>query len=74
MGRSNNDTITDFQTDLKGEKIDLSGVGSITGLQDQKQNHLTMVDGIAVIDDGAGDAITPDGVVKADLGVNDFVF
>ena len=74
MGRFNNDTITDFQTDLKGEKIDLSGVGSITGLQDQKQNHLTMVDGIAVIDDEAGDTITPDGVVKADLGVNDFVF
>ncbi len=68
------DTILDFQTKGKLEKIDLSGVKPIKSFLDLKNNHLTEVNGDAVIDDGNGNTITLDGVAKADLSANDFLF
>jgi len=68
------DTIVDFRTAGKGEKIDLSGVKPIKGFKDLKNNHLSEVNGDAMIDDGNGNTITLDGVAMADLSFNDFLF
>lgn len=73
-GNFGNDTIFDFQTKGKAEKVDLSHVGSITGFADLTANHLTEVNGNAVIDDGNGHTITFDGIAMAELSGNDFLF
>ena len=73
-GDFGNDTITDFQTGGTKEKIDLSDITSIVSFNDLKKHHTTNVDGHAVIDDGAGNTITLDGVLKGDLSANDFIF
>ena len=73
-GKFGNDTITDFQTSGKAEKIDLSGVARIKSFRDLKNNHLSEVDGDAVISDNNGNTITLDGVAMDDLRVNDFLF
>ena len=73
-GNFDADIITDFNTAGTGERIDLSGVGSITGFSDLKNNHLSNVGGKAVIDAGGGNTITLNGVVKGDLSADDFLF
>tara|TARA_Y100000815_G_scaffold245225_1_gene243963 strand:+ start:307 stop:1692 length:1386 start_codon:yes stop_codon:yes gene_type:complete len=73
-GRFGNDTIADFQTAGQGERIDLSGVNRIKSFRDLKNNHLSEVDGDAVISDNNGNTITLDGVAMDDLRVNDFLF
>lgn len=73
-GAFGDDRITDFTTAGKLEKIDLSAIASIRGFTDLKNNHLSNVNGNAVIDDGAGNTITIDGVLMANLSANDFLF
>lgn len=73
-GAFGNDTITDFQTAGRAEKIDLSGVASIRSFRDLNNNHLSDVNGVAVIDDGLGNTITLEGHVAADFSLNDFIF
>ncbi|WP_264181122.1 calcium-binding protein [Leisingera sp. McT4-56] len=73
-GSFGNDTITDFQTAGTKEKIVLSQIAEITSFQDLTDEHLTEVDGNAVISDGNGNTITLDGVAMADLTANDFIF
>ncbi|GHF53261.1 calcium-binding protein [Seohaeicola zhoushanensis] len=74
FNRGGDDTITDFNTNLKGEKIDLSGVTRITGLFDLRNNHATQVGADVVIDDHAGTTITLLNTDLADLGRGDFIF
>ena len=73
-GNFGHDTIHDFQTAGTKERIDLSAIEEIKSFRDLKNNHLTKVDGNAVITDDDGNTITLDGVVKADLSANDFIF
>ena len=73
-GKFGDDTIHDFRTAGKGEKIDLSGVTSIKNFRDLSNNHLSENAGNAVIDDGSGNTITLDGIAISDLAANDFLF
>ena len=68
------DTIHDFQTRGKGEKIDLSGVNTIKSFKDLKNNHISEVNGDALIEDGIGNSIRLVDVSVSDLSANDFLF
>lgn len=74
------DVVTDFSTANALEKVNLSGVASITGADDlAKYNdllaeHLSEVDGNVVINDLGGNTMTLNGVTIADLGQDDFIF
>ncbi|UWQ61353.1 hypothetical protein K3723_10725 [Leisingera caerulea] len=74
-GAFGDDTVSDFETAGRKEKIDLSGVSNIKSFRDLKNNHLSENgDGDAVISDNNGNSITLDGVGIADLSGNDFIF
>ncbi|WP_121061717.1 calcium-binding protein [Chachezhania antarctica] len=69
------DTVTDFQTGGKKEKINLDKIGSIKNFKDLKNNHLSDDDnGDALIEDGNGNSITLLDVAMSDLSANDFIF
>ncbi|WP_372802853.1 calcium-binding protein [Paracoccus seriniphilus] len=68
------DVIQDFQTSGTGEKIDLSEISTIKHFRDLSNNHLSEIDGNAVIDDLDGNTITLVDVAVADLSANDFLF
>jgi len=68
------DVVTDFNTVGSGEKIDLSGVGPITGFSDLTGEHLSEAGGNVVIDDLAGNTMTLNGVTIASLSADDFIF
>jgi Ca2+-binding RTX toxin-like protein len=68
------DVITDFNVANNREKIDLSGVSSITSFKNLKNKHLNDVAGDAVIDDGNGNTLTLDGVGIGNLDKGDFIF
>ncbi|MCG6902948.1 MAG: hypothetical protein LJE68_09730 [Rhodobacter sp.] len=72
-----NDVITDFAATNNAEKIDLSGVTSITNFADLTNAgnpHMTQVGSDVVIDDFAGNTITLLNVSLGDLNGVDFVF
>ena len=73
-GAFGNDIITDFAATSDAEDIDLSGVASIVDFADLLANHMTQVNSDVVIDDGAGNTITLEGVDLADLDAADFIF
>jgi serralysin len=56
------------------DRIDLSGVASITNIADLRANHLSEVGGNAVIDDGAGNMLTLQGIAVSALSADDFIF
>ncbi|MCB1349200.1 MAG: M10 family metallopeptidase [Maritimibacter sp.] len=69
------DTITDF--DARGlihDRIDLSGLGSVTGWSDLKNNHLERDGGDVVIDGKHGDQLVLVDVRLGDLDKGDFIF
>lgn len=68
------DVITDFNAISGAEDIDLSGVGTIVGMLDLINNHMSQVGNDVVIDAGAGNTITLLDVDIADLGLPDFIF
>lgn len=70
-GGHGQDTIADF--DAAGERIDLRAVASITDFADLSANHLSTVNGNAVISTGGG-TITLAGIGVADLSADDFIF
>ncbi|CUI01986.1 calcium-binding protein [Leisingera aquaemixtae] len=74
-GAFGDDTVSDFETAGRKEKIDLSDVTPIKSFRDLKNNHLSENgDGDAVISDNNGNTITLDGIGIADLSGNDFIF
>ncbi|AHD03105.1 calcium-binding protein [Leisingera methylohalidivorans] len=74
-GSFGDDTVSDFSTGGRQEKIDLSDVGTIKHFRDLKNNHLSEnADGDAVISDNRGNTITLEDVAIADLSGNDFIF
>ncbi len=71
-GKFGHDTVLDFNTALSNEVIDLRAVGAITDYADLTANHLSEVDGNAVITVG-NKSITLEGVAVADLASDDFL-
>jgi Ca2+-binding RTX toxin-like protein len=65
------DTITDFKP---SDRIDLSGVDSIRGFRDLRNNHTEDAAGDLVIYDLAGNTLTLIGISEADLQKDDFIF
>lgn len=71
-GAFGRDRILDFDTD--GDRIDLSGVASITSFRDMTRNHLTVSGDNLLIADGRGNTVLLLGVERADLSADDFLF
>lgn len=70
-----NDTVTDFETALSDERLDLRGVAEITGFQDLVTNHIVSSGGgNLIIDTGDGGLITLLNVNLEDLDRSDFFF
>ena len=68
------DRINDFEALNDSELIDLSGISAITSFSDLRDNHMSIQNGILVIDTGSGQ-ISLIGVTLSDLlDGNDFVF
>ncbi len=68
-----NDVIEDFTVEIGPERIDLSGVTEITDFADLVADHLSDINGNAVITDGMN-TITLTGVAMVDLEAGDFIF
>ena len=68
------DHITDFNAANNQEKIDLSGVNSIKGFFDLKNNHATQDGSDLVITAANGDTLTLEGLTIGDLDKGDFIF
>lgn len=72
-GRFGTDLITDFDPGLPREVLDLSDVRTAASFADLQANHLSEVDGNAVLTFGA-QSITLEGVAMANLTATDFLF
>lgn len=69
------DTVMDFDAKNAGhDRIDLSGLKSVSNFTDLKQHHLQEKNGDAVIDGGGGDLLTLKDVDVGDLAKGDFIF
>ena len=69
------DVVTDFDTSLVLEKVDLRGVSAITGFADLLAEHVTEnAGGHLVISDLSGNSMTLKGVSISDLHAGDFLF
>ncbi|WP_272916809.1 MULTISPECIES: calcium-binding protein [Pseudooceanicola] len=68
------DEIRDFEARNPHEKIDLSGVASITDYGDLSAHHLSQTAEGALIDAGGGNQILLRGVAVKDLDPGDFLF
>lgn len=73
-GTFGHDVIVDFETAGIREKIDLSGVKSITGFRDLVNNHLFDDGPNSLIDDGNGNTIQIYYTTLDELSKNDFIF
>ncbi|WP_417827116.1 hypothetical protein [Thalassospira povalilytica] len=73
-GTFGNDTITDFKRGNETDKIDLSGVLSITSFTDLSTNHMSQVGANTRIDDGSGNTITLLGISASTLTAGDFIY
>ena len=70
-----NDKIADFEVTNLLEIIDLSDVSSIVDFGDLRDNHINQIGADVLIDDLAGNTVTLEGVVLAELlDANSFVF
>lgn len=73
--RASRITVTDFETDRAGEKIDLSAVAGIDDFADLAANHLSQQGEDVVIEGGgAQGSVLLEGVQLADLAASDFLF
>ena len=68
------DVIKDFDTASVDEKIDLRNASKINGFNDLINNHVTEAGSKVVIDDLAGNTLTLNGLMIADLEKADFIF
>ena len=69
-----NDQVIGFNAASAAEKVDLSAVSTITGFDDLKASHLSLVNGNAVISDNLGNTMTLLGVGTGALDAGDFLF
>ncbi|MCE8538075.1 calcium-binding protein [Ruegeria pomeroyi] len=68
------DVARDFGARGQADQIDLGKANGIADFDDLKANHLTEVDGDAVITDAAGNSLTLCGVQMDMLDAQDFLF
>lgn len=73
-GNFGRDRILDFDPDQRGERIDLGDVAPIRNFRDLAANHLSDVNGDALIETGTGSGIRLVGVGTAELAADDFLF
>lgn len=73
-GDFGNDVITDFDVNLTGERINLSGVQTITSFGDLISNHASQVGSDVLIDALNGNSILLRNVQLSTLSESDFVF
>lgn len=71
VGGFGHDRIVDLKRD---DRVDLGGVAAITDFRDLVDHHLEDTSRGAVIDDGAGNTITLEGIHVSDLGADVFLF
>lgn len=68
------DVVTDFDLPNAFEKIDVSGLTSVTDFGDLITNHSVQVGDEVIVSDGAGTSFTLLGVSMGDLTSDDFIF
>lgn len=73
-GNFGQDRITDFDARNIHEKIDLSGVSSITSFSDLMSNHVSRSGSDVIINAGGGNTIRLSDVSLSDLDQSDFLF
>lgn len=74
-GQFGHDVIADFQISGRSERIDLSGVASITSFEDLSENHLGKKNGHLLIKAGGGNSIELEDVRSiTQLDADDFLF
>lgn len=71
---SGSDRVLDFDTTRDGEVIDLSRSDIFSGYKDLIRDHIRQSSEGVIIDDGLGNTLTLEGVVKSDLDASDFIF
>lgn len=72
-GRFGDDVVTDFDPNQPREVLDLANVSGASSYADLCANHMTEIDGSAVLSFGTN-SITLDGVSMASLLASDFLF
>jgi Ca2+-binding RTX toxin-like protein len=73
-GTFGKDRVLDFDAAGAMDRIDLSGVASITSFRDLTRNHLTEAGGSTIITAANGARVTLFGVARSELTADDFLF
>lgn len=68
------DTVSDFNPDTNGERIDLSNADGITSYSDLMSNHTSQTANGLLITDSNGDSMLLTGITEQDLSSGDFLF
>ena len=68
------DVIFGFEATNTAERVDLSGVSSITSFSDLAANHMSQLGGDVVINDGLGNRLILDSTALNTLDATDFIF
>lgn len=71
---SGNDTVTDFNPNASGERIDLGAADGINGFSDLMNNHTSQTANGLLITDSDGDSMLLSGIAAQDLSSGDFLF
>ncbi|UWQ28112.1 CAP domain-containing protein [Leisingera sp. M523] len=68
------DTVSDFNPDASGERIDLGAATGITGFSDLMNNHTSQTNAGLLISDSDGDSLLLSGITEQELQASDFLF
>ncbi|UWQ25429.1 hypothetical protein K3553_02895 [Leisingera aquaemixtae] len=71
---SGNDTVTDFNPNASGERIDLGAADGITSYSDLMNSHAKQTANGLLITDTGGDSMLLAGITSQDLSAGDFLF
>ncbi|UWQ84104.1 CAP domain-containing protein [Leisingera caerulea] len=71
---SGDDTVTDFNPNASGERIDLGAADGIGGFSDLMSNHASQTANGLLISDIDGDSMLLAGITAQDLSAGDFLF
>ncbi|WP_027244694.1 CAP domain-containing protein [Leisingera daeponensis] len=71
---SGNDTVTDFNPNASGERIDLGAADGITSYADLMNSHTSQTANGLLITDIDGDSMLLAGITSQDLSAGDFLF
>ena len=68
------DTVTDFNPQTNGERIDLGNAGGISSFSDLMNNHTSQTSQGLLITDNDGDSLLLSGITAPELNSGDFLF